>query len=106
MLVEGPVRVVGDNTAFLHELVQGVVVVAGSRGISVDVGENLFDAEVAVAEGCTIVEAQEFFLCTAKVPAPISCSIDEVDPDGACNRNIEVPLRWGINVRGGAKQEW
>ncbi len=81
-LVAGPVRVVGDNAAVLHELVQGVVVDVGLWDVCDDVGEDLFDAEVAVAEGCAIAEAMECFLSATKGPALVTFLVDEGTPGG------------------------
>ncbi len=76
-LIAGPVRAVGDDAAVLHELVQGVVVVVGLWDVGGDVGENLFDAEVAVAEGCAIEETTEYFLSATKEPAPVTFMVDK-----------------------------
>ncbi len=71
-----------------------------------DVGKYLFDAEVAVAEGCTIEEAIECFLSDAKVLAPVTKLVDKIHPDGKQDWNIVEQLAWGINVVGGTEQEW
>ncbi len=63
--------VIGDNDACHHKPIQGVVIVARSWDVSNDVGEDLFDAEVVVAEGVATVEALECFLGTMIDPAPV-----------------------------------
>ncbi len=52
----------------------------------------LFDAEVAIAEGCTIEEATECFLSVTKVPSPVTFLVDEVPPAGMQDQNVVKQL--------------
>ncbi len=85
-----PIGVVRDDTTFLQKLVQGVVVVSGSWNVVVDVVENLFDAEVALVEGCAAAKAQDSFVGATKLYPLVFVLVDKVRPDGVQNLNVAV----------------
>ncbi len=59
-----------------------------------DIVKDLFDAEVALVEGCAVAKAQYLSLGTTKLSLPFLVLVDKVNPDKVRNLNVAVQFGW------------
>ncbi len=72
----------------------------GLWDIGNDVGEDLFDAVVAVAEEGAIVETMKCFLGIVKGNVPVFLSVDQVIPDVLQDPIFMKHVVWRIYIGG------